>query len=146
MHKSTLILACLALAASMAAPPARAGTLIEGSVTVAAGATAATNDITLNLSASREAPQIDILTVANASGGGTGTVSFAAFQGGVSVALASTNSLIPGATAYLWPRRSYTVGNATNTEFYAAHTLRVGVSLSGANSLATVFTVGALVR
>ena len=151
MHKTLLILACLALAAILAAPAARAeGLLVEGSVTVAAGATTASGDVTLNLSASREAGEIDHLTVVNASGGGTGTVSFAAYDAGVSVALASTNSLIPAATAALWPKRVWTYsaggGTATNAEPYLVRTLRVSVTLSGTNSLATVFNVGALVR
>jgi hypothetical protein len=142
MRKFQIMLGLLLLAGIYAC----AGTLIEGSVTVAAGETNAYGDITLNLSASREAPEIDRLSVANASGGGTGTVSFVALDAGVSVSVASTNSVAPGASAVIWPKRQYTVGSTTNAERYAARTLRVNVAQSVTNSADTVYNIGALVR
>lgn len=145
--KILMLIAALALLGSAAAPSARAGRLAEGTVTVAAGETNAVETFTLNASASSEAFEIDRLTVANASGGGTGTVSFAAYDAGVSVAVASTNSVAPGASAVLWPRREwYTAGSVTNAERYAARSLRVSVSQSVTSSVDTVYNVGALVR
>lgn len=70
--------------------------LIEGSLTVAAGATNSATEITLNRSGSLEAPAVDRLVVLNASGTGTGTVTFAAMAAGVPVTIGSTNSVRPG--------------------------------------------------
>ncbi len=136
----------LALSAVLAiAGAASAGLLVSNEVTVASGETTAETEITLNFSGSPESPAIDRVVVSNASGAGTGTVSFAAVAAGVSVAIASTNGIVPSGTAALWPRREYTVGDATNAEPYTAHRLRVTVT-QGAVSGDTVYSFGAIVR
>ncbi len=143
MRKLMLASACALFLGT--AGVAVAAELIEGTLTVAAGATNSAAEITLNRSGSLEAPAVDRLVVLNASGTGTGTVTFAAMAAGVSVTICSTNSVCPGSSAALWPRREYVVGGATNTEPYTAHKVRVSV-IQGAVSEDTVYNFGAIPR
>ena len=146
MHKMMLILAALAIC--LAAPVLKAGWLYDGTLTVAAGATNAVADITLKGGSPVDtftAP-LDFVTVDNASGSGTGTVSWAAVVMGQEYTLASTNGIAPGAKAALWPRRTYAAGSATNAETWLTRTLRVRVTQASTNSTPTVYTLGAGTR
>ena len=140
MKRFATLTLCAALACAAAAGP-----LLTGEVTVAAGQTNSAAEITLNFSGSADAPAIDRLVIANASGTGTGTVAFAAVAAGVAVQIAATNAIAPGVQAAVWPRREVASGALTNAEAYTAHRLRVTVDQT-ATAADTVYTFGAIVR
>jgi hypothetical protein len=149
MHKFMLLLAVMA--ASLCAMPARCekpvtGWCVSNQVTVAAGDTTATSEIFLNDWAGAESPVIQALVFKNAQGTGTGTVSFSAVNAGIAYEVATSNSVVPGASAALWPKRFWYSGVYTNSEPYPANRLKVTVTQSAANTGACVYVFGACVR
>ena len=151
MKKLMLLAAAAVMSGLMCPMPARCekpvtGWSVSNQVTIAAGATNATAEIALNDWGGTESPIIQALVVRNASGTGTGTVTFAAVTAGVSYDIASTNSLLPGTTAAIWPKRFWYSGVYTNSESYPANRLRASVNLSAANTGDCVFVFGACVR
>lgn len=145
MKKMMLLAAALTCAAAM---PVRAAWIYDGTVTVAAGETNGVGELTLKCGTPSEASagEVGIVAVANVSGYGTGTVVFVACDFGVEYAIATTNGIVPGAKAALWPKRLYVAGSATNAEPYTARRLLVRVTQASTNSTPTVYNVGASAR
>lgn len=137
MKKLTLI---LSLAAALSAS---AGELIVGTVTVPSGSTNAAEDITLNLSASAEAPAVDAI-VYSASGATTGTLAFAAADIGVARSLGDSATVLPGAGGAVYPVRTQVAAGQTNALPWRLRTLRVTVTQSNTN--AAVYTVAVVTQ
>lgn len=136
--KKLLIIAALA-----AALTASAGQLITGTITIPGGSTNTVQDITLNPSASWDAPAIDAFVILN-DGDATGTVSFAALDAGVTRAIGTSVTVLSGASATAYPIREYIAGGKTNLAPWRTRSIRAYVSHDLTN--AATYTIGVITQ
>lgn len=135
-----------AAALCLAAPAAKAGWGYEGTVTVAAGATNASERAVIRggESATNFLSAIDRVAADNFSGTGTGVVTFAVSDlPGLEYSVSASTNLPPGCFHADRPQRAYAavaggVTNAAAGPWYARY-VTVNVAQTAANSAPTVY-------
>ena len=136
----------LTAALCIAAPALMAGWGYEGTVTVAAGATNASDVAVIRggESATNFLSAIDRVAADNDSGVGTGVVSFAVSDlPGVATVISTSASLTPGSAHADWPTRAYAavaggVTNAAAGPYYARY-VTVSVVQAATNATPTAY-------
>ncbi len=140
------IMMLFAAALCLGAPALKAGWLYDGTVTVAAGATNASDTAVIRggESATNCVSAIDRVEAFNASGPGTGTVSFAvASLSGSPTVISASAALPPGSAHADSPKRAYAavaggVTNAAADPYYARY-VTVSVAQAATNSAPTAY-------